>query len=68
LLFLAHLNLFFYTNGSTSWQVFWEVNPPVALFILAPKRVQDPLAKTDGRRDYIIRNTLGIFNPENIFN
>jgi len=32
------------------------------------KRIQDPLVKTDGGSDYIIINTLGIFNPENIFN
>jgi hypothetical protein len=77
--FLAYLKLFFHANGSSGWQDLWQSeannnqpeannNHPIALFILAPKRVQDPLAKTDGRRDYVERNTLGIFNPENIFN
>jgi hypothetical protein len=59
--FLAYLKLFFHANGSTNWQDFWESRFPVALFILAPKRVQDSLAKTDRRRDYVERNGLGIF-------
>jgi len=66
--FLAYLKLFFHVNGSSGWQDFWESRFPVALFILAPKRIQNSLAQTDGGSDYITRNTLGIFNPENIFN
>jgi len=54
--------------GFAGWQDFWEASFPIALLILAAKRIQDPLAKTDGGSNYIIRNTLGIFNPENIFN
>jgi len=58
--FLAYLKLFFHVNGS-GWQDFWESRFPVALFILAPKRVQDSLAKHDRRGDYVVRNGLGIF-------